>query len=144
MRRTVQRLVGLFIWFSAVLLWPIVFNVTVSSLFFALSIWKVHCTCGSQLFLCPTSAFTFAPLVARNGGTPCWLPLFIGCSWLRSKIVSAPCVTFVSQLWRVHCACRRRYISGANVTVQRTAHFVRRTLESIVGCFHLFLNLMMR
>ena len=73
-RRTVERLVGLFIWFSAVLLWPIVLNVTVWSLFFALSMWKVHCTCGSLLFICPTSAFTFAPLVARNGGTPCWIP----------------------------------------------------------------------
>ena len=73
-RRTVERLVGLFIWFSAVLLWPIVLNVTVWSLFFALSMWKVQCTCGSLLFICPTSAFTFAPLVARNGGTPCWVP----------------------------------------------------------------------
>ena len=26
------------------------------------------------LFPDPTSAFTFAPLVARNGGTPCWIP----------------------------------------------------------------------
>ena len=74
MRRTVERLVGLFIWFSAVLLWPIVLNVTVWSLFFALSMWKVQCTCGSLLFICPTSAFTVAPLVARNGGTPCWIP----------------------------------------------------------------------
>ena len=65
-RRTVERLVGLFIWFSAVLLWPIVLNVTVWSLFFALSMWKVHCTCGSLLFICPTSAFTVAPLAARK------------------------------------------------------------------------------
>ena len=63
-RRTVQRLVGLFIWFSAVLPWPSVFHVTVSSLFFALSMWKVHCTCGNPLFLCPTSAFTLGALCA--------------------------------------------------------------------------------
>ena len=63
-RRTVQRLVGLFIWFSAVRLWPIVFNVTVWSLFFALSMWMVHCTRGSLLFLCPTSGFR---LEARFG-----------------------------------------------------------------------------
>ena len=56
--RKVERLVGLFIWFSAVLLWPIVLNVTVWSLFFALSMWRVHCTCGSLLFICPTSAFS--------------------------------------------------------------------------------------
>ena len=63
-RRTVERLVGLFIWFSAVLLWPIVLNVTVWSLFFALSMWKVQCTCGSLLFICPTSAFTGGALCA--------------------------------------------------------------------------------
>ena len=62
-RRTVRRLVGLFIWFSAVLLWPIVLNVTVWSLFFSLSMWKVQCTCGSLLFICPTLKFTF--------GAPC-------------------------------------------------------------------------
>ena len=28
----------------------------------------------AYIFLNPTSAFTFAPLVARNGGTPCWIP----------------------------------------------------------------------
>ena len=67
--RKVERLVGLFIWFSAVLLWPIVLNVTVWSLFFALSMWRVHCTCGSLLFICPTSGFwlrrALAP-IARN------------------------------------------------------------------------------
>ena len=66
MRRTVERLVGLFIWFLAVLLWPIVLNVTVWSLFFSLSMWKVHCTCGSLLFICPTSRVTVAPLAARK------------------------------------------------------------------------------
>ena len=76
-RRTVERLVGLFIWFSAVLLWPIVLNVTVWSLFFALSMWKVHCTCGSLLFICPTSAFTLAPLAARSGGTPCSISILV-------------------------------------------------------------------
>jgi len=28
----------------------------------------------ANIFPDPTSAFTFAPLVARNGGTPCWVP----------------------------------------------------------------------
>ena len=27
-----------------------------------------------HILFTPTSAFTFAPLVARNGGTPCWIP----------------------------------------------------------------------
>ena len=62
--RKVERFVGLFIWFSAVLLWPIVLNVTVWSLFFALSMWKVQCTCGSLLFICPTLKFTFGALCA--------------------------------------------------------------------------------
>ena len=110
-RRTVERLVGLFIWFSAVLLWPIVLNVTVWSLFFALSMWKVHCTCGSLLFICPTSAFTFAPLVARNGGTPCWIPFSSAVPGFalrnRSRVVRDLCFSW----WKFHCARGRQYIS---------------------------------
>ena len=48
--------------------------VAASSMLFARGWWRVHFTCGSQYILIPTSAFTFAPLVARNGGTPCWIP----------------------------------------------------------------------
>ena len=84
-RRTVERLVGLFIWFSAVLLWPIVLNVTVWSLFFALSMWKVHCTCGSLLFICPTSGFRRRPTGCKNSQ----------CSERRP----APC----DNLWAVAC-----------------------------------------
>ena len=36
-----------------------------------------------HILLIPTSAFTFAPLVARNGGTPCWAVHYVfGCSAL--------------------------------------------------------------
>ena len=97
--RKVERLVGLFIWFLAVLLWPIVLNVTVWSIFFALSMWKVQCTCGSLLFICPTSAFTFAPLVARNGGTPCWIPFSLAVPGFalrnRFRVVRDLCFTVV-------------------------------------------------
>jgi len=52
------------------------------------------------------------------------------------NIVSASSVTFVSQLWKVHCACGRHIYSGANVTVQGTRHLVEGTLEPIVGRVH--------
>ena len=82
--RKVERLVGLFILFSAVLLWPIVLNVTVWSLFFALSMWKVQCTCGSLLFICPTSAFTGGALCAVR-----WNAL-LGCSFGFRLFCSGP------------------------------------------------------
>ena len=40
---------------------------------------------------------------------------------LVPNIVPAPSVTFVSQLWRVHCACGRHIYSGANVSVHPRA-----------------------
>ena len=125
-RRTVERLVGLFIWFSAVLLWPIVLNVTVWSLFFALSMWKVHCTCGSLLFICPTSAFTFAPLVARKverlvGFHFHWL--FLASLF---QIVSAGFVTIVFQWWKVHCARGCQYIHDPT-----SGFWLRRALAPI-------------
>ena len=45
---------------------------------------------------------------------------------LVPNIVPAPSVTFVSQLWRVHCACGRHIYSGANVSVHP-----RRTLCAV-------------
>ena len=65
-------------------------------------------------------------------------PYFVGSHYssavpgLVPNIVPAPSVTFVSQLWRVHCACGRHIYSGANVSVHR-----RRTLCA-VRCDALF------
>ena len=72
MRRTVERLVGIYV--LAVHALDLSEIVAPSSMLFAGGWWRVHFTCGSPYILIPTSAFTFAPLVARNGGTPCWIP----------------------------------------------------------------------
>ena len=52
---------------------------------------------------------------------------------LVPNIVPAPSVTFVSQWWRVHCACGRHIYSGANVRGQGTRHLVEGTLDPLVG-----------
>ena len=71
-RRTVERLVGIYV--LAVHALDLSEIVAARSMLFAGGWWRIHFTCGSPYILIPTSAFTFAPLVARNGGTPCWVP----------------------------------------------------------------------
>jgi hypothetical protein len=51
---------------------------------------------------------------------------------LVPNIVPAPSVTFVSQLWRVHCACGRHIYSGANVSVHAEARFGADSMERLV------------
>jgi len=61
---------------------------------------------------------------------------------LVPNIVPAPSVTFVSQLWRVHCACGRHIYSGANVGVhpRRTlcAVGVERFVRAVILAARLF------
>ena len=40
----------------------------------AVAVAPLLCLVPQRSFSVRTSAFTFAPLVARNGGTPCWIP----------------------------------------------------------------------
>ena len=139
----------------------------------------------------PTSAFTFAPLVARNGGTPCWIPFssavpgfalpnrFRGVRDLCFTVVEGPLcarspIYFLIQRRRspsAHLVRRRcgtlcsgcyfgcsavpfsnpgiRFAVGPsrrsypgiiiiipNVSVHRTTHLVRRTVERLVQRFH--------
>ena len=44
-------------------------------------------------------------------------------------------MTFVSQLWRVHCACGRHIYSGANVSVHPRRTLCAVVVERLVGIF---------
>ena len=82
------------------------------------------------MFLISTSAFTFAPLAARNGGTPCsdlYYRLF-GCS-----------VPFSNPGIRIAGSPSREGYPGIIIIIDpnhgadRTGHLVAGTVEPVVG-----------
>ena len=76
----------------------------------------------------PTSAFTFAPLAARNGGTPC-SQYYYGCS----AVPSFPARAEIALLPHHPPASLGIIIFIANVRGQGTRHLVEGTLDPLVG-----------
>ena len=102
-----------------------------------------HRPCGGSIgravaiFSEPTSAFTLAPLVARSGGTPCWIPFSLAVPGFalrnRSRVVRDLCFSVVEGPL---CA-RQLIISGSNVSGEGR-EFTSVPLHHLVGILHFF------